>query len=255
MSNLTSNSRKFHLAIALSILITVLKSAHAGAEPSNLNDHVQMSSNTETLLAGSYSEHPQTFAASSPQKKHRKKLYDEPGSERADKVRGDLDSSPSLTKKIVARGGLGFYMGGGASALIFEGSATKPLSKTSALDGGLDYTKWGSTLVSVTLLRIGGGGAYVYEVSRTTVARFGGRAGLAQVRVAINLPDFTGEGSSSTYATSYSFLYGEARAGIETKMGGLLVGGEVQLPLFYAGTAVGASLSGLAIYGTIGVPF
>jgi len=73
--------------------------------------------------------------------------------------------------------------------------------------------------------------------------------------VSLSLPSFSDEGGNTTSSTSFSFLYGELRAGIETKIGGLLAGGVFQLPIFYSGSGTGANITGSSIYGSLGVAF
>ncbi|NDC39315.1 MAG: hypothetical protein EBZ48_14930 [Proteobacteria bacterium] len=118
-----------------------------------------------------------------------------------------------------------------------------PYSKTVVLDHGGDYFKVGNELFSISVLRIGGGAAYIFSQSADSMFLGGGRAGLAMVSAS---SQFLGETTSS----SDTGIFAELRAIYETKVGGLLLGGELQLPIILG---KGSGSNFLAVYGTLGM--
>jgi hypothetical protein len=157
-----------------------------------------------------------------------------------------------LAAQTTGRGLIGFFMGEN-SAMIFGAGMTLPRSKTMALDGGLDYVKVGSEYVSVSMLRFAGGGSYIFSTNQNSTFRFGGRLGIARVTVSYTLPAIFEGDEAVTESASSSSLYGELRSAYEIKMGSLVVGGEVQIPIFYADKTSGTE--GLAIYASLGTTF
>jgi hypothetical protein len=76
---------------------------------------------------------------------------------------------------------------------------------------------------------------------------------MARVTVTYTIPAiFEGE-ESVTESASSSSLYGELRGAYEMRVGSLIVGGEVQIPVFYADKTSGTD--GIAIYGSLGTSF
>jgi hypothetical protein len=149
----------------------------------------------------------------------------------------------SLASKTSVRGVLGIMpqQPFGESTILFGAGVTMPYSKTVVLDHGGDYFKLGDELLSVSLLRIGGGAAYIVSQSADSLFRVGGRIGLAVWTIA---SEFIEESSKKTG------IGGELRVTYETKLGGLLLGGEIQLPIILPG---GSTSDLLAIYGTFGM--
>jgi hypothetical protein len=163
-------------------------------------------------------------------------------------------TSPSsgLSNQTTGRGLLGFFMGKN-SAMIFGAGVTVPRTKTMALDGGLDYVKVGNEYLSVSMLRFAGGGAYIIPTGRDSAARFGGRLGIARVTVSYTIPPIFEGDEPISESKSSSSLYGELRGAYEMKLGSLIAGGEIQIPIFYADKTSGTE--GIAIYGSLGVAF
>lgn len=152
-------------------------------------------------------------------------------------------ATDSLASKTSVRGVLGIMpqQPFGGSIIVFGAGVTMPYSKTVVLDHGGDYFKFGSEAASVSLLRIGGGAAYIVSQSADSLFRVGGRAGLAMWTFA---SEFTEESTSKTG------IGGELRVTYETRLGGLLLGGEIQLPIILPG---GSTSDLLAVYGTLGM--
>jgi hypothetical protein len=152
----------------------------------------------------------------------------------------------SLNNRTVFRGLLGFFLGD-STTLTFGGDASIPIKPTLAVTSGIDYTKWGTEIISVSLTRFTGGASYVQTLNDKSVMRYGGRLGLASVAVSVALFD-------ETLSESFMFTYGEGRVEYERLIGEkLTAGAAAQIPLFFSGTATGTKLSSLSIYGTLGL--
>lgn len=152
-------------------------------------------------------------------------------------------ATDSLASKTSVRGVLGIMPQLKISTMVFGGGITMPYSKSIVLDGGVDYFKAGNEFVSVSLLRIGGGAAYIVSQSADSLFRVGGRAGLGIASLSVTFFD-------ETISDSKTGICAELRATYETKLGGLLLGGELQLPIILA---QGSASELLAIYGTLGM--
>jgi hypothetical protein len=142
---------------------------------------------------------------------------------------------------------------GKGMAITFGAAFSMPYSKKIGLDGGFDYVKSGNATSSISMMRFGGGGMYIVSTSPTSSMKAGGRLGLARISTTSTTePEFEGE-DPIVVSKSLMSLYAEARASYEKKMGSFIVGGEVQLPLFFTSKAEGSG--GLAIYGSVGKSF
>jgi len=189
-------------------------------------------------------------------KKIRKKKKKEapPPEDSPESTQKEPSESPTgLASQRTVRGLLGFYMGKN-SAIIFGAGATLPHSKTIALDGGFDYVKFGNEVASVSLMRFAGGAAYILPTGPESTLRLGGRVGIARVSFSYSIPPLFEGDSATSGSESSSSLYGEGRAAYEMKMGGLILGGEVQLPLFMGDKSISGTDS-IAIYGSLGMAF
>lgn len=183
---------------------------------------------------------------SKPKTKNKKKS--EPTSEEPSKS-DSSETSTNLASAKAYRGLLGFFMGKGM-AITFGAAFSMPYSQKVGLDGGFDYVKAGNATSSISMMRFGGGGMYIVSSSPTSSMKAGGRLGLARISTSEQIPSEFEDEPPSIVSKSLMSLYAEARASYEKKMGSFIVGGEVQLPLFFTSKAEGSG--GLAIYGSIG---
>ncbi len=168
---------------------------------------------------------------------------EEPSQSESSATSGDLASAKAY------RGLLGFFMGKGM-AMTFGAAFSMPYSKKIGLDGGFDYVKAGNATSSISMMRFGGGGMYIVSTSPASSMKAGGRLGLARISATAQVePEIEGD-DPTIVSKSLMSLYAEARASYEKKMGSFIVGGEVQLPLFFTSKAEGSG--GLAIYGSVG---
>ena len=164
---------------------------------------------------------------------------------------GDASDStgPSgLASKTVLRGSLGLFLNS-SSTLIFGAGVNFPLAKSVVFDGGGDYVSFGSTFISISLMRFTGGAAYVISPSPDTAFRVGGRAGLARIALSGQVPAYFGE-ESSNYSNSEMSFYAEGRLAVEKAIGKITISGELQIPLILGTSTTGAN--SLAIYGGLG---
>ena len=183
---------------------------------------------------------------SKPKTKNKKKS--EPASEEPSKS-DSSETSTNLASTKAYRGLLGLFMGKGM-AITFGAAFSMPHSNKIGLDGGFDYVKAGNATSSISMMRFGGGGMYIVSSSSTSSMKAGGRLGLARISTSEQIPSEFEEEPPTIVSKSLMSLYAEARAAYEKKMGSFIIGGEIQLPLFFTSKAEGSG--GLAIYGSIG---
>jgi hypothetical protein len=160
----------------------------------------------------------------------------------------DSTGASGLASKTVVRGSLGLFLSS-SSSLVFGAGVNFPLAKSVVFDGGGDYVSFGSTFISISLMRFTGGAAYVISTSPDTVFRVGGRAGLARIALSGQLPGFYGE-ADTNYSNSEMSFYAEGRLAVEKAIGKITISGELQLPLILGTSTTGAN--SLAIYGGLG---
>lgn len=164
---------------------------------------------------------------------------------------GDVSDStgPSgLASKTVLRGSLGLFLNS-SSSLVFGAGVNFPLAKSVVFDGGGDYVSFGSTFISISLMRFTGGAAYVISTSPDTLFRVGGRAGLARIALSGQVPGFYGE-ADTNFSNSEMSFYAEGRLAVEKAIGKTTISGELQIPLILGTSTTGAT--SLAIYGGLG---
>lgn len=164
---------------------------------------------------------------------------------------GDASDStgPSgLASKTVLRGSLGLFLSS-SSSLIFGAGVNFPLAKSVVFDGGGDYVSYGNSLLSISLMRVTGGAAYVISPSPDTAFRVGGRAGLARIAVSAQVPDFYGA-EGTNYSNSEMSFYAEGRLAVEKAIGKITISGEMQIPIIFGNNTPDAN--SLAIYGGLG---
>lgn len=241
--NLVSTIKKITRNICWLIVLNGLTSPFCHfVYATDLNQQLPGSGNQMVLAAKKSKKNHQ----SKPKTKNNKKS--EPTSVEPSKSDSSATSSDLASAKAY-RGLLGLFMGKGM-AITFGAAFSMPYSKKIGLDGGFDYVKAGNSTSSISMMRFGGGGMYIVSTSSTSSMKAGGRLGLARISATAQIePEFEGE-EPTTVSKSLMSLYAEARASYEKKMGSFIVGGEVQLPLFFTSKAEGSG--GLAIYGSIG---
>lgn len=214
--------------------------------------HFVYATDFDQQLAGSGNH--MMLASKKPKKTHQSK----PKTNNKKKSESTSDESPKsdsiatssdLASAKAYRGLLGFFMGKGM-ALTFGAAFSMPHSKKIGLDAGFDYVKAGNATSSISMMRFGGGGMYIVSTSPISSMKAGGRLGLARISAMTKVASEI-EGEDPTIVSkSLMSLYAEARASYEKKMGSFIIGGEVQLPLFFLSKAEGSG--GLAIYGSVG---
>ena len=160
----------------------------------------------------------------------------------------DSTGPSGLASKTVVRGSLGLFLNS-SSSLVFGAGVNFPLAKSVVFDGGGDYVSFGNDVISISLMRITGGAAYVISPGPDTVFRVGGRAGLARIAVSAQVPGFYGE-ADTNYSNSEMSFYAEGRLAVEKAIGKITISGELQIPLILGTSTTGAN--SLAIYGGLG---
>jgi hypothetical protein len=208
----------------------------------DLNQEMAGSGN-QMMLAAKKSKKTHQSKPKTKNKKKSEPSPDEPSKSDSIATSGNLASAKAY------RGLLGIFMGKGM-AITFGAGFSMPHSNKIGLDGGFDYVKAGNATSSISMMRFGGGGMYIISTSPTSNIKAGGRLGLARISTSEQIPSEFEEEPPTTVSKSLMSLYAEVRASYEKKIGSFIVGGEVQLPLFFTSKAEGSG--GLAIYGSVG---
>jgi hypothetical protein len=241
--NLVSTIKKLTRNICWLIVLNVLTSPLCHFVYAADLNHQLAGSGNQMMLAAKKSKKNHQSKSKTKNKKKSEPTPDEP-------PKSDLSATSSdLASAKAYRGLLGFFMGKGM-AITFGAAFSMPHSNKIGLDGGFDYVKAGNATSSISMMRFGGGGMYIVSTSSTSSMKAGGRLGLARISTSEQIPSEFEEEPPTTVSKSLMSLYAEARASYEKKMGSFIVGGEVQLPLFFTSKAKGSG--GLAIYGSIG---
>lgn len=165
---------------------------------------------------------------------------------------GMLSPGGGLSTKRTARGLLGIFLNDD-STLITGASTTMPLTQKVAFDGGVDYVKWGSELLSATFLRVAAGAGYAAYAGPDSVIRLGGRAGIGKISTSLTIPPLFGIGDGIKSNTTKTGLYAEIRAAYEKDLSGLTVGGEIQVPVYFSEST--SDSTSISAYGTLGFVF
>lgn len=165
---------------------------------------------------------------------------------------GLLYPGGGLSTKKTARGLLGIFLNDD-STFIAGASTTLPLTQKLAFDGGVDYVKWGSELLSATFLRVAAGAGYAAYAGPDSVIRLGGRAGIGKISTSLTIPPLFGIGDGIKSNTNKTGLYAEVRAAYEKDLSGLTVGGEIQVPVFFSEST--SDSTSISAYGTLGFVF
>lgn len=157
-----------------------------------------------------------------------------------------------LASKRTARGLLGIFLND-ESTIIAGASATVPMTTKVAMDGGIDYVKWGGELVSATFLRVAAGAGYAVYSGSESVIRLGARAGVGKIATQVTIPSIFGIGDGYKSNTDKAGLYAEVRAAFEKEFSGLTLGGEIQVPVYFSEST--SDSTSISAYGTLGFVF
>ncbi|MEI6832393.1 MAG: hypothetical protein WCL28_00240 [bacterium] len=163
-----------------------------------------------------------------------------------------MSPGDSLASKRTAKALLGIFLNDN-STLIAGAATTIPMTQKIALDGGVDYVKWGSELLSATFLRIAAGAGYAAYSGPDSLIRLGGRIGVGKISTSLTIPPLLGIGKGYKADTKKTGLYGELRAAYEKEFDGLTLGGEIQIPVYFSEST--SDSTSISAYGTLGFVF
>lgn len=157
-----------------------------------------------------------------------------------------------LSSKRTARALLGIFLNDN-STFIAGAATTIPVTQKIAIDGGVDYVKWGGELLSATFLRVAAGAGYAAYAGSDSVIRLGGRIGVGKISTSLTIPPLLGIGKGYKSDSTKTGLYGELRAAFEKEFSGLTLGGEIQVPVYFSEST--SDSTSISAYGTLGFVF
>lgn len=158
----------------------------------------------------------------------------------------------SMASKRTARVLLGIFLNDNSTFIAGAGT-TIPMTQKIALDGGVDYVKWGGELLSATFLRATVGAGYAVYSGSESVLRLGGRAGIGKISTSVTIPPIFGIGDGFKSKDDKTGLYAELRGAFEKDFSGLTLGGEIQVPVYFSEST--SDSTSISAYGTLGFVF